>query len=234
METLADVIMHSWTLWRVSHSDRSVIGHILRRACDCARVQTDWHSTERSGGSDMYKKVIFLGSTLVLGACQSALDTPMVSRFFETEAHVIQSTEGPPDAVPGSCWGRDVTPALVETVTERILLQPAELATDGKVLAPAIYKTETKQRITKERDEIWFETPCPEAMTPEFGAALQRALRARGYFRGALTSEMDRSTRRAIRFYQRGEGLDSPILSLAAARKLGLVIVPAPSARPNT
>ncbi len=181
----------------------------------------------------MYKNVIFLGSTFVLGACQSAFDTPMVSRFLETEANVIQSTEGPPDAVPGSCWGRDVTPALVETVTERILLQPAELATNGKVLAPAIYKTETKQRITKERDEIWFETPCPEAMTPEFVATLQRALSARGYYRGVLTSEMDRSTRRAIRDYQRGEGLDSPILSLAAARKLGLVIVQAPSTRPD-
>lgn len=175
----------------------------------------------------MRRYLILIGGALALGACQTTTDRPDISRFLDTEDQVIRHAEGPPNAAPGSCWGRDVTPAVIETVTERVLLQPAELASDGKVSAPAIYKTETRQQITKERGEIWFETPCPEALTPDFVATLQRALAARGFYRDALTSEMDRPTRRAIRDYQRGEGLDSTILSLAAARKLGLVAVDA-------
>jgi hypothetical protein len=37
---------------------------------------------------------------------------------------------------------------------------------------------------------------------------------------------MDRSTRRAVRRFQVGEDLDSAILSMAGARKLGLIAVP--------
>lgn len=168
---------------------------------------------------------LLLGGATALAGCQAGQGTPMVSRFLETEPQVVRDAEGPPNAAPGSCWGRDITPAVIETVTERVLLQPAELASDGTVTAPAIYKTETRQQITKERDEIWFETPCPEHVTPEFVATLQRALKARGHYKGAITGEVDRPTRRAIWAFQRSEGLNSSILSLAAARKLGLVTV---------
>lgn len=177
----------------------------------------------------MCRQFMILGLAAGLGACQTANTPPAISRFIESEPQVIRNAEGPPNAAPGSCWGRDVTPAVIETVTERVLLQPAELNSDGKVIAPAIYKSETRQQITTERGEIWFETPCPEALTADFVATLQRALAARGHYRASVTSEMDRNTRRAIRSYQQGEGLDSSILSLAAARKLGLVVVKAPT-----
>ena len=45
---------------------------------------------------------------------------------------------------------------------------------------------------------------------------------------------MDTATRAAIRAYQRPEGLDSGVLSLAAARKLGLSVVDVPGAGPET
>jgi peptidoglycan hydrolase-like protein with peptidoglycan-binding domain len=147
-----------------------------------------------------------------LAACQSTLPAPHVMRLAEPEPGIVRATEGPPGAAPDSCWGRDVTPAVIETVTEQVMLQPAEIASDGTVLAPAVFKTETRQRITRERTEIWFEAPCPERMT-------------RGFHRGAVTGEMDGTTRRAIRRYQQTEGLDSAVLSLAAARRLGLVEV---------
>ncbi|HAV09513.1 MAG TPA: peptidoglycan-binding protein [Rhodobacteraceae bacterium] len=137
--------------------------------------------------------------------------------------------EAPPGAAPGSCWGKHATPAVIETVTEQILLQPAEVTTDGRVLNPAIYKTETHQRIVVERRETWFEKPCPTEQTPEFIASVQRALAARGLYSGPITSVMDQRTRAAIRTYQKEEGLDSGILSLAAARKLGLAITPTPA-----
>lgn len=105
------------------------------------------------------------------------------------------------------------------------MLQPAEVLADGTVLSPAIYKTETRQAVVKERREIWFETPCAAQMTPDFIATLQRALQVRSLYRGPITGEMDKRTRAAVRKYQQPEGLDSGILSLASARRLGLVAV---------
>ncbi|MEL7299081.1 MAG: peptidoglycan-binding domain-containing protein [Pseudomonadota bacterium] len=138
----------------------------------------------------------------------------------------FSSQDGPPNAAPGSCWGKDVTPAVLETVTDNILLHPAEIGSDGMVRREAVYKTETRQAIVRERREIWFETPCEAALTTEFVASVQRALTARGVYSGDITGEMDARTLRAVRAYQAPQGLDSAILSIAAARKLGLVAVP--------
>ncbi|WP_428925958.1 peptidoglycan-binding domain-containing protein [Marinibacterium sp. SX1] len=131
----------------------------------------------------------------------------------------------PPGAPPDTCWHRIVTPAVVETVTAHVLLQPTEVMADGTVTRPAIYKTETRQQIVREREETWFETPCPEDMTPEFIASLQRALRVRGFYIAPVTGQMDSATRNAVSRYQARDGLDSGILSLKSARDLGLVSV---------
>ncbi|AZB54890.1 peptidoglycan-binding protein [Cereibacter sphaeroides] len=69
----------------------------------------------------------------------------------------------------------------------------------------------------------WFEAPCPDLMTPERIATLQRALEARGLYAGEITEELDTRTRSGIRKLQAPLGLDSDRLSLAAARALGLV-----------
>ncbi len=145
------------------------------------------------------------------------------------EPEIIRShAAGPPGAAPGTCWGKDVSPAIVETVTEQILIQPAEVLADGTVITPGIYKTETQQRIVKERIETWFQTPCQNMLTPDFTASLQRALQVRGHYRGQITGEMDSRTRAAIRRFQKSQGLNSAILSLEAARMLGLVAVNVP------
>lgn len=142
-----------------------------------------------------------------------ALNEPGVTRLRQ---------ERPPGAAPGTCWGKQVIPAIIETVTHQVMLQPAEVLSDGTVLSPAIFKTETTQEIVRERKETWFQTPCDATMTPAFIASLQRALKVRSLYRGAVTGEMDARTRAAVRRYQQPLGLDSGILSLAAARKLGL------------
>jgi putative peptidoglycan binding protein len=154
-----------------------------------------------------------------LAACTpqiGALGEPQVSR---------QTEIAPPGAAPGTCWGKQVAPAIIETVTEQLLLQPAEVLTDGTVIQPAVYKTETQQRIVRERRETWFRTPCAEDLTEDFVASLQRALAARGLFDWPVSGEMDARTRAAVRRYQQPQGLDSGILSLAAAQQMGLVIV---------
>ncbi|MFV0513410.1 MAG: peptidoglycan-binding domain-containing protein [Jhaorihella sp.] len=142
------------------------------------------------------------------------------------EPRLARTTQAaPPGAEPGTCWGKHATPAIIETVTNQVMIQPAEVLSDGTVTRPAIYKTETVQQIVRERRETWFQTPCEQVVTPEFVASLQRALAARQLYRGPVTGVSDARTRAAVRRYQQPMGLDSGILSLAAARELGLVAV---------
>lgn len=173
----------------------------------------------------MKSPIVFLPLMAALAACQSTL--PLTG---PNEPEIVQTLqEAPPGAAPGTCWGKDVTPAVIETVTEQVLLQPAQVRGDGTVEEPAIYKTETRQAIVKERRVTWFETPCASVQTPDFVASVQRALKVRGLYRGPVTGQMDARTRAAVRAYQKPEGLDSGILSLAAARRLGLATVERPT-----
>jgi hypothetical protein len=126
-------------------------------------------------------------------------------------------------AEDGRCYGRDVTPAVIETVTVAELDAPAVLAEDGTVLSPATYRTVTRQEITRERGEVRFETLCPPAYTVEFVATLQRALATRGLYAGPITGVLDSATGRAVQDFQRDDGPDSPLLSIDAARRLGIV-----------
>lgn len=137
---------------------------------------------------------------------------------------IVRRTEpGPPSTVPGECWAEDVIPAIIETVTEHELVSPERPAATGAPAAPAVYRTVTHQSIVQDRQEVWFRTPCPAEMTPDFVASLQRALKARGLYDAPLTGEMDAATTEALRRYQAPLGLDSERLSLGAARQLGLV-----------
>jgi hypothetical protein len=123
----------------------------------------------------------------------------------------------------GRCYGRDITPAVIETVTAYEVETPAVIGPDGSVLTPASYRTVTRQEIIRERGEVTFETLCPPAYTVEFVATLQRALTTRGLFTGPINGLMDTATGRAVQDFQRFDGPDSPLLSIEAARRLGIV-----------
>lgn len=123
----------------------------------------------------------------------------------------------------GRCFGRDITPAVIETVTEQVLERPATRGPDGSVIAPAVYRRAIRQQIVRDRREVLFETPCPPVFTPAFVASLQRALTARGFYRGPITGTLDTATGRAVQDFQRSDGPDSPLLAIATARMLGLV-----------
>ncbi len=153
---------------------------------------------------------------------------------MEADGTIISRGEGPEDARPDACYARDLTPAVIETVTEQVMVQPPQMNADGSVRERAIFRTETRQRIVEERQEVWFETPCQAETDPEFIASVQRALAARGIYQGPVNGEMDRATRRAIRQFQDPQGLDSGVLSLAGARLLGLAVWdPVAAARPD-
>jgi hypothetical protein len=136
---------------------------------------------------------------------------------------VAKTSATPPPGPETSCWASDVTPAIIETRTEQALVEPETRAEDGTVISSAVFRTTTQQIIIRDRTEVWFRAPCPDAVTLEFVATLQRALKARGLYTAPLTGQLDAPTRRAIRQYQEPLGLDSEQLSLAAARNLGIV-----------
>ncbi|WP_027259602.1 peptidoglycan-binding domain-containing protein [Leisingera aquimarina] len=131
----------------------------------------------------------------------------------------------PPGAAPGTCWSTHTSPAVIETVTSQILAEPALTGSNGQIIRPAAFRTETRQQIVKPRQKRWIEIPCPAMMTPDFIRTIQRALAARAIYRGPLHGQMDAATRKAVQRYQAPLGLDSGTLTLTSARKLGLVAV---------
>ncbi len=160
---------------------------------------------------------------LALCACQTTVP-PAPRTTSDLSREVVRlNRPGPPERPEGACWESDVTPAVIETVTEQVVVTPETRAEDGRVLTPATYRTNTRTRIVQDRQEVWFRAPCPADYTLDFVASLQRALKARGYYLLPLTGQMDAGTRDAVRRYQAERGLDTARLSLAAARELGLL-----------
>lgn len=175
---------------------------------------------------------VALAGALGLAACHPTAPgsedsfTSVITASTNSGAGGVQVSRGvgPPGADPQSCYGREIQPAVIETVTEQIMAEPEELDRDGNVRRPAVFVTATEQRIVEDRTETWFETPCAMEGNAEYIATLQRALAARGYYVGTASGVMNRETVAAIRAYQLPQGLDSGVLSLAAARQLGLSV----------
>ncbi len=131
----------------------------------------------------------------------------------------------PAGATEGTCWDRTIIPARIETVTEQVLVHPPVTDTLGKTVQPAIYATETRQNIVSPREERFFEILCPEDISPEYIASLQRALAVRDVYTGPITGLWNRATSVAVHRFQTPLGIDSTSLSLDAARQLGLTAV---------
>lgn len=131
----------------------------------------------------------------------------------------------PKDAAPGTCWDKTETPAVVQTVTEDVLVQPARISSTGTVQAPPIYRSENRQIIVQERKTTWFQTVCPANLTPDFVASVQRALQIRGLYNGPETGRLDAATQGALRRFQVQEQINIPdpgTLSVEAAKRMGL------------
>ena len=171
----------------------------------------------------MTKAVLIGGAlALLLAGCNGAAVTAPGRADLAIEL-VRLDEPGPPKAREGECWAADTTPAVIETVTEQVAVTEEVRDETGRITTPAAFQTKTHQRMVQEREEVWFRAPCPEAITVAFVASLQRAMKARGLFPHAVTGALDSETAEAVRRFQADRGLDSPALSLAAAKELGLV-----------
>ena len=178
------------------------------------------------------KQISLVAAALCVAGCSETVSSNIV------EPKLTQVIDAPPPgADPGACWGKTVSPATIETVTQKVLVQPAQISSDGRIQAPPVYRDETRQEVVVPRQEQWFQVPCAADLTPEFVGSVQRALQARDYYMGPITGEMDARTRRAVRAFQVDQGLDSGVLTVEAARQLGLWAVeraaPAPEDAPE-
>ena len=167
-----------------------------------------------------------LGLCALLSACMDSYATRDNATPAQTPIGPLESPVSV-DAGIGTCFARATTPAIIETVTEQIMVQPAVVRSDGTVDTPAAFRTVTRQQILRERREVEFETPYASVMTPEFIASVQRALLARGYYIGAITGQIDTRTSRAIERFQTDQNdVHTTTLTLRSARALGLVALP--------
>lgn len=163
---------------------------------------------------------IFLA--LVLAGCQPGASNDPTKPDSLSRELVTKTGPKPPSEGQNICWADDMIPAIIETVTEQVQVQPEEQGPNGEILRAAVFETKTAQRIVQDRRDVWFRAPCEAVLTLDFVASLQRALKARGFYTGALTGQLDPPTRHAIRLFQEPLGLASERLSLAAARRLGI------------
>ena len=63
-------------------------------------------------------------AALMLGACQQ-LSPPVVMPVVGKADMISVQTSAPKNTDDGTCWGKDATPAVLETVTEQVLVRPA-------------------------------------------------------------------------------------------------------------
>ena len=139
-----------------------------------------------------------------------------------------KDAESPPNGRPGACYIRNTAPAVIETVTEQILVKPETRGIDPNtgqsvILESAVYKTKTVQNIISGRKEDWIEVICVKNQSLVFVQTLQRALAARGHYRGSATGIMDDHTKRAIRKVQKPFGINSDEVTVDLAEHYGLI-----------
>ena len=163
----------------------------------------------------MIRSFLLGAAALALAACDGAAPPAAVKADLAAEL-IVAHGDSPPAGPDGACWARDMTPAVIETEIEQVMIRPE---TEG---GPASFRSVTRQKIVQDRRDVWFRTPCQSEMTVSFVATLQRALKARGLYRDPVTGTMNDATRIAIRRFQEPRGLDSEVLSLGAARDLGI------------
>ncbi len=134
----------------------------------------------------------------------------------------------PPERRSDACRIRYTAPAIVETVTKQVQIKPEIVGTDpqtGKeiIISPATYRTETEQKIVRARQDDWAEIICVKDQSVIFIQSLQRALAARGHYRGTITGLMDQRTKTALRKVQKSQGVNTSEVTLDLTESYGLI-----------
>ena len=126
----------------------------------------------------------------------------------------------------GRCFARTEGPTETRIVTALVEVEPAQKDRNGVVLRPPVFREVTRPVTRRVGEGAAFETLCPQQYTPQLVSSLQRALIVRRAFAGPVSGSYDGATRAAVQAFQRASDVDSPLLSVATARFLGLLAVP--------
>ncbi len=126
----------------------------------------------------------------------------------------------------GRCFALTAPQTRTEIVTDLIEVVPAVRDEGGGVTTPAILRKVTRPTVVTAGPGTRLETVCPPIYTESFVASLQRALVIRRAYVGPISGVYDPLTRAAVRDFQRGSGVDSPLLAVDTARTLGIFAVP--------
>ena len=121
----------------------------------------------------MYHSALPLILALALSGCQPAVPAAPAITSLKKEL-VTKTGNTPPSKGKGICWAEDVTPAIIETVTEQVLLRPEIRGPDGAILRAAVFQSEAAQRIVQDRRAVWFRAPCSDFQEPASAAILPR------------------------------------------------------------
>lgn len=164
------------------------------------------------------------GIVVLMACAPQRPDVPLPVAQPKLTADLLKAA---PAAGQKGCWQKLDRPAVFETVTHQVQIAEAKRDKDGKVITPAKLQSEVTQKQIRPREVVWFRSLCKEdgLNDPIFIASLQRALKARGLFKGEVSGVMDAQTNAAVQRYQAAGGLDTPVLSRAAAIALGLIPV---------
>lgn len=156
----------------------------------------------------MIRASLILLCAMGLAACQNGAAS---SSSIDAPAERAAIAEVPLQTLSAdACWTRDRIPAQTRTTL-----------VDGENGARV-----ARQQVVRPAEDRLFAVPCPEALTADFTASLQRALAARGLYSGPVTGQWNAETGAAVRRFQAPLGLDSAVLSMDAAQQMGLVVVP--------
>jgi hypothetical protein len=111
------------------------------------------------------------------------------------------------------------TPAKYTTIRVKKLAQPATTKT---VPIPAKYKTITKKKKISEGYTKWVPVVCKTNINATMVREVQRALKDKGYYHGAIDGNLGPATNSALRAYQKANGLPAAGLSIATMESLGV------------
>ena len=111
-------------------------------------------------------------------------------------------------------------PAKFKTVTRTVEATPASVQ---RTPVPETYKTVSKTVEVAPARTVWTSVLCDVNTTPDVVTRLQRALKSAGHYGGPIDGVIGSLTRRGISSYQAAQGVQSDILTIDSAKKLGIL-----------
>ncbi|SEP98702.1 Putative peptidoglycan binding domain-containing protein [Loktanella sp. DSM 29012] len=157
-----------------------------------------------------------LPTLLVLSACAPVPPT-------DAPATVLIASGGIETDTAGRCFARTAPRTRVDIVDRVEQVAPARRDAAGTIIDPPVFRTVSEPTARTVGEGTRFEAVCPPVLTNEaFVQSLQRALLIRRAYDGPISGVYDPATRAAVQQLQRNGDLDSPVLSVATARDLGI------------